>query len=152
MAEQQVHVRPGVPADAGVLADFNTRIAAETEGLALVAGVVLAGVQAVLADPGKGRYFVAELDGRPAGCLMVTREWSDWRNGDIWWIQSVYVHPDFRRRGVFTALYRTVEDQARSAGVRCLRLYMEHANHSARETYVRMGMHDSGYVVLEKTI
>ncbi|HEV8292117.1 MAG TPA: GNAT family N-acetyltransferase, partial [Tepidisphaeraceae bacterium] len=91
-----------------------------------------------------------EIGGSIVGCLLITHEWSDWRNGDIWWIQSVYVQADFRRRGVFSALYRHVEKVAAAAGAVGLRLYMEEENGTAQATYERMGMQVTHYRVLER--
>ena len=143
-------IRPATKADVTVLADFNMRIAKETENLALDPNVITAGVAAIFQKEERGAYFVAEVAGQVAGCLMITHEWSDWRNGDIWWIQSVYVHPDFRRRGVFSALYRHVEKAARAAGAVGIRLYMEEANKAAQATYERLGMKLGHYRVLEQ--
>jgi GNAT superfamily N-acetyltransferase len=143
-------IRPGVAADAPVVAEFNRLLAWESEHKALDPQVLAAGVAAALADPDRARYFVAEEDGSVLGQLMLTREWSDWRNGWIWWIQSVYVRADARRRGVFRGLYEHVRRTARAEGVVGLRLYVEQDNHAARETYRRMGMQASGYLVLEE--
>src|SRR4051812_6667115 len=107
-------VRPARPDDAATIVDYNAAMALETERLTLDRAVLSRGVRAVIADPGKARYFVGEIDGRVAGMLMLTLEWSDWRDGEIWWIQSVYVHPDFRRAGVFKTIYRHVEQLARA--------------------------------------
>ena len=142
-------IRPGHPSDAQILADFNIRMALETESLHLNPAIILPGVQAVLNDPAKGLYFVAEVAGQVAGQLMITREWSDWRNSDIWWIQSVYVHSDHRRRGVFKALYRHAEAEAKKQGVQVLRLYVEQHNQSAQSTYKSLGMHLSHYLVMQ---
>lgn len=144
-----ITIRPGIPQDAARLAEFNIAMAWETESFRLDPDIILPGVQAVLEDPGKGLYFVAEVDGQIAGQLMVTREWSDWRNSDIWWIQSVYVHPDHRRRGVFKALYRHAEAQAKQHGVSVLRLYVEQHNHPAQATYQSLGMRLSHYLVMQ---
>lgn len=149
VAHADMTIRPAIAADAPVIADFNVALAAETEDSALDPTVVLAGVRAGLADVGKASYFIAELDGRSAGCCMITHEWSDWRNGDMWWLQSVYVHPDFRRRGVFAAMYRHVEQAARAAGVACIRLYVERSNERAKRTYEAMGMALTHYQVME---
>src|SRR5213592_2400384 len=124
MSDQSIRVRSATRDHAAIIADFNIRIARETEDLALDPNIIGPGVLALLDDPAKGSYFVAEVDRRVVGCLMITHEWSDWRNGDIWWIQSVYVQQDFRRRGVFSSLYRHVEREARSAGAVGIRLYM----------------------------
>ena len=133
-------------------------MAQETEGKTLQPDTVRAGIEAGLADPAKARYFIAMHDalagadtiGVPAGTLMLTREWSDWRNGDWWWIQSVYVVPEFRRHGVFAALYRHVEALARATpDVVGLRLYVERDNAGAQAVYERLGMRDAGYRILE---
>ena len=155
---QAPRVRAAIAADAPWLAACALAMAQETEAKALSADTVRAGIQAGLADPGKARYFVAMHDARagadmlgvPAGTLMLTREWSDRRNGDWWWIQSVYVEPEFRRHGVFAALYAHVEALARATpGVIGLRLYVERDNAAAQAAYVRLGMRDAGYRILE---
>jgi GNAT superfamily N-acetyltransferase len=143
-------IRVARPDDAPVIVEFNAAIARETEGRELDRALLGPGVAALLADPAKGRYFVAELDGAVVGQTMVTWEWSDWRNGTFWWIQSVYVAPAHRRQGVFGALYRHVYDAARGdPGVCGVRLYMEHHNERARRVYLALGMQASGYEVLE---
>ncbi len=147
---QDVTVRPARMDDEAFLAEGNRRIAAETEELALDSDTVLAGVRAALEDLHKALYFVAEVDGRPAGMLMLTHEWSDWRNGDIWWIQSVYVFPEFRRGGVFRALYQHVSRLARESGVAGIRLYVEQENHAAIRTYTSLGMERARYAVMEQ--
>jgi ribosomal protein S18 acetylase RimI-like enzyme len=151
-------IRAAAATDAAWLAQCALALAQETEGKALDPATVRAGIEAGVADPGKARYFVAMHDARagadtlgiPAGTLMLTREWSDWRNGHWWWIQSVYVMPEFRRHGVFAALYRHVEALARAApDVIGLRLYVEHDNTAAQAVYARLGMRDAGYRILE---
>jgi len=145
-----MQIRDATLVDQSIIADFNSRMAAETEGRPLDANLIGPGVAALLADPAKGRYWVAEIDGRIAGQLMVTYEWSDWRNGMLWWIQSVYVHADYRRQGVFSALYKHVESLARSDEEACgIRLYVETDNQQARLTYRSLGMSEPGYVVME---
>lgn len=144
-------IRPAIPADAPVLVEYNRRLAEETEGKALDQALLRPGVERALADPAKGRYFVGQEDGEVLGQMMVTYEWSDWRNGWIWWIQSVYVRPDARRKGVFKALYNHVYRTAKeSADVIGLRLYVERDNHGAQKTYVRLGMEVTEYLVLER--
>ena len=125
-------------------------MAQETEGLALDADVVRPGVAAVLADDALGFYLVAEVDGQAAGQLMVTYEWSDWRNGLFWWIQSVYVRLEFRRRGVYSALHRHVAQAAREAGGVCgIRLYVEQDNTIAQQVYESLEMHRTRYQMYE---
>ena len=133
-----------------IIAEFNLLLAKETEGLHLDPPRVNAGVAALLADPSKGIYYLAEVKGTIAGQLMITYEWSDWRNGMIWWLQSVYVRRDFRRKGVFRELFRHLQDLARSQDEVCtLRLYMHSENHTARSSYEKLGMSRTQYEVFE---
>lgn len=144
-------IRPPSAADLAVIVDFNLRLARESEGKALDPAVLTRGVQKVLDDPARASYFLAEQAGRVVGQLMITLEWSDWRDGWIWWIQSVYVHPDARRAGVFRALFdHVVAEGLRRGDVVGLRLYVENANAAAQATYRRLGMKDAGYFVLER--
>jgi GNAT superfamily N-acetyltransferase len=148
--EPLLAVRDAAASDRELLVAFNASMARETEGLELDLGRLASGVAAALADTGRGRYLVAELEGRAAGCLLITREWSDWRDGWVWWIQSVYVDPDSRRRGVYTALHRAVLERARAAGdVVGLRLYVERGNVRAQTTYEKLGMRASHYRLYE---
>jgi GNAT superfamily N-acetyltransferase len=133
-----------------VVAEFNLRLAEESEGIRLVPECVAKGVAAILADATKGLYFVAEARGQVVGQVMITYEWSDWRNGNLWWLQSVYVRQDFRRQGVFRALFRHLQELAlKDGGVRGLRLYMHAENQRARHSYEQMGMKQTKYEVLE---
>jgi len=148
---REMRLRPAAPDDAGVIAAHNIAMAMETEGRALDPATVRAGVEAVFADPRRGFYLLAEAGGEVVGQAMVTYEWSDWRNGDFWWIQSVYVAPAFRRQGVFTRIFAAVEAAARERpGVVGLRLYVEKENTAAQETYQRLGMARSDYVFFEQ--
>ena len=144
-------IREAIADDRDWLADCAITMALETEHKQLDPDTVRAGVAAGVADPAKARYFVAvDAEGAAIGTLMLTREWSDWRNGDWWWIQSVYVVPAQRRRGVFAALYRHAEALARaSPGVIGLRLYVERDNAAAQRTYAALGMDDAGYRIFE---
>lgn len=144
-----MNVRPAKPGDTHFLVACNLAMAAETEAMTLPRERLERGVAAVFDTPHRGFYRIAERDGVPLGCLLVTREWSDWRNADFWWMQSVYVVPEARRQGVFRALYADVEAAARSAGAAGLRLYVEHDNHSAQATYVARGMRRSHYHLYE---
>jgi GNAT superfamily N-acetyltransferase len=122
----------------------------ETERRRLSPGRVRRGVRALLGNTARGAYFVAEFDGAVVGQLSITPEWSDWRNGDFWWIQSVYVTPGFRRRGVLRALFRHVHKLAKSRRDICgLRLYMHARNQRARRVYERLGMRQSDYQLFE---
>ena len=143
-------IRDACSADATSLAVFNTAIAAETENHVLDQELLANGLAAVLADPSKGRYWVAEIEDQIVGQIMVTYEYSDWRCGFIWWIQSVYVCEDQRRKGVFSALYRHVESLSRADdGVAGIRLYVEHSNKQAQDTYASLGMQMRDYRVME---
>ena len=146
-------VRTATAADVETLARWAEAMALETEGKVLDAATVRAGIAAGLADPGKARYFVAERDGRAVGTLMLTTEWSDWRNGWWWWIQSVYVAEDARRLGVFRALYDHVAVAAQATADVCgLRLYVENDNARAQATYAALGMADAHYRVFEAAL
>ncbi len=144
-------IRRATPADAPVVVEFNRLLAEESEGKTLDLKLLTPGVQAALADERKALYFVAEDDGVIVGQTMLTFEWSDWRNGWIWWIQSVYVRHEARKRGVFRALYEHIVQAARShPEVVGLRLYVEEENTAAQQTYERLGMEKTGYFVLER--
>ncbi len=145
-----VTVRGALPGDRSTITTWNLALADESEDKGLDAATLDRGVSRVLEDPSLGRYFIAEIDGRAVGQMMLTYEWSDWRNGLFWWIQSVYVVPDARKAGVFTALYRHVESLARTDSAVCgLRLYVHDSNARAIEVYRRLGMHDGHYRVME---
>ena len=145
-----ISIRNAAMTDAAIIASNNSLMAEETEGRTLDPDIIGPGVAALLADPGRGRYWVAEAAGQIVGQLMVTYEWSDWRNGTLWWIQSVYIAPDFRRQGVFSALYHHVESLAAAEPDVCgLRLYVEDNNHRAQRTYEALGMVKPSYVVME---
>jgi ribosomal protein S18 acetylase RimI-like enzyme len=145
-----LRIRRAELADAATIARFNAAMARETEHLELDAERLLQGVEAVLVDDSKGFYLVCEQGGSVRGQMMITYEWSDWRNAVFWWIQSVYVEPAWRRKGVFRSLYRHALDQARAQGGVCgLRLYVEAANDGARRTYERLGMNKAAYEMFE---
>ncbi len=128
-------------------------MAQETEGLALDRHCLETGVKELLRDPAKGVYYLAEVDGEVVGQVMITYEWSDWRNGNLWWFQSVYVRQDFRQQGIFSALFNHVEKLARSLPEVCgLRLYMHEDNARARRSYQRLGMMPTRYIVFDKAL
>ena len=142
--------RNATPGDIEAIVAFQLAMAQETEDLRLDREVCSAGVAAVFKDAARGQFFVGERDGAVVGSAMITYEWSDWRNGVVWWIQSVYVVPRARRHGVFRRLYSHIEQLARDSKVACgLRLYVESANAAAQRTYARCGMVDTGYKVME---
>ena len=145
-----VLIRDATPADTEIIAGFNMAMAAETEDRALDGAKINAGVAALLADREKGRYWVATDDDAVVGQIMTTYEWSDWRNGSMWWIQSVYVAETHRGRGVFKGLFRHVETLAREdKECRGLRLYVERDNTRAQQVYRALGMVTPGYRVME---
>ena len=150
MNEQGVTIRPATADDVETLVGFNKAMACETEGVELDVERLRAGTEAVFADPTRGFYRIAEIDGRAVGSLLITTEWSDWRNGTFWWIQSVFVDPQFRRRGVFRSLYGHVVREARETADCCgVRLYVERANRRAKQTYAALGMAPCGYDMYE---
>ena len=137
--------------DIAFLVDCNAAMALETEQRSLDPEVLAQGVAAVFEHPERGFYLIAERAGAAVGCLLITPEWSDWRNGDWWWLQSVYVLPAARRGGVFRALYAEVERHALGAAhVVGLRLYVEQDNARAQATYAALGMHVSAYRLFER--
>lgn len=143
-------IREAIKSDIPVLASFNQALAKETEGIHLNPETLTSGISNAL-NREECHYFVAELNGEIVGQTMITYEWSDWRNGIMWWIQSVFVAPDNRGKGVFRALYGHVEKLARNhPDVKALRLYVMQNNLSGKKTYKSLGMIDSGYVVYEK--
>jgi GNAT superfamily N-acetyltransferase len=143
-------IRRALPSDAARVVDWNTRLAVETEDVVLDPSILGPGVAAALADPARALYWIAEVDGVPAGQVMVTFEWSDWRNGFHWWLQSVYVEAPFRGRGVFRALLDNLAAEAKAAGAVGLRLYVYDANAAAQEVYAKLGFRDAHYRVLER--
>jgi GNAT superfamily N-acetyltransferase len=143
-------IRDAVPADAPVIVDFQIRMARETEGIELDRETCRQGVAAVFADPSRGRYFVAERDGTVVASLMTTWEWSDWRNGTVWWIQSVFVVPELRGQGIYRRLYEHVQQLVRNRDdVRGIRLYVDVRNARAQEVYTRLGMNGDHYRLFE---
>lgn len=143
-------IRAATLQDLATIVEFNQRLAHETENRRLQPDVLRAGVEHALRHADVARYFVAAWDGETVGQMMLTYEWSDWRNGLFWWIQSVYVQSEFRSRGVFRRLYQHVAELASSTpGVCGLRLYVEAHNSAALATYHKMGMQPSGHLVYE---
>ena len=145
-----INVRRGVTSDLETITGFNAAMAQETEGKTLDLDCLRSGVSAVLSDEGLGFYLVAEIAGQVVGQLMVTTEWSDWRNAHFWWIQSVYVEPGFRRQGVYRSLDQQVKDEALNLpGVCGLRLYVDRDNHVAQAVYAGLEMQHSNYDMYE---
>jgi predicted GNAT family acetyltransferase len=142
--------REAASADCDRIVDFQLAMAWETEQLRLDRQVCTEGVMAVLRDVTLGRYFVAELDNEVIASTLITHEWSDWRNGLVWWIQSVYVTPAARRKGIYAGLYRHVQSLANGdPRIRGIRLYVDRRNTAAQEVYTRIGMNGEHYRVFE---
>jgi GNAT superfamily N-acetyltransferase len=150
LADGGLQIRAAEWSDAAAIVDFQLRMARETESLELDRATLDRGVEAVFADPGKGAYWVAERDGGVVGSLLTTFEWSDWRDGVVLWIQSVYVTSEERGRGVYRALYervkRQVEESDRFKGIR---LYVDRRNAAAQRVYERLGMSREHYELFE---
>lgn len=144
-------IRQATSQDAEELAEFNVNMARETEGLELKPEVIAAGVRAMIENPQMGFYLVVELDNGIQASLMVTTEWSDWRNGIFWWIQSVYVRPQYRRQGLYRELYARVKELAEQDSSVCgFRLYVERDNSAAQQTYRSLGMTETEYRIFEE--
>jgi ribosomal protein S18 acetylase RimI-like enzyme len=153
MADTPITVRAAQRSDIDTLVEFNAAMAMETESKTLPRDMLRAGMTALFDEPRRGFYRVAEIAGEIVGCLMITFEWSDWRNGDWWWLQSVYVKPEFRRHGVFRAMYDHIERAAQAApDVVGLRLYVEKENRRAQSTYASLGMTEEHYLMYRKTL
>ncbi len=151
MNEQALDVRRATMADLDTIVRFNRAMATESEGMTLDGPTVTEGVRQALADENKSLYFVAENDGQVAGQTMITTEWSDWRNGFFWWIQSVYVDQPYRRRGVFRALHAHIRDLAKAQPNVCgIRLYVYRENERAIETYRNLDMTVTDYRLCEE--
>ena len=144
-------IRRALAQDEDELARFNSSIALETEGVELIPEVIAAGVKAMIENPQMGFYLVVELDNGIQASLMVTTEWSDWRNGMFWWIQSVYVRPAYRRQGLYRELYTRVKEMAEQEPSVCgYRLYVERDNVNAQKTYQSLGMSETDYKLFEE--
>ena len=153
MENSNITIRTAVAKDAASLVAFNQAMALETEGKELDPARIDPGVAAVFADTNKGFYVVAERDDSILGGLMVTYEWSDWRNGWFWWIQSVFIRPDARGQGLYRQMYEFVRSRAAEAGNVCgFRLYVENDNEHAKKVYDAVGMHASHYLMYEEEV
>jgi ribosomal protein S18 acetylase RimI-like enzyme len=148
-----MQIRKARTEDIDSLIGFNEAMALETEGKKLYTGTLRKGVEAVFDDPQKGFYLVAEDKGRAIGGLMVTFEWSDWRNAWFWWIQSVYVNPEYRGKRIYSQLYDFVKKEASAAGNVCgFRLYVEKENAHAQRVYEKVGMEETYYLMYEEKL
>ena len=144
-----ISVRKAKKEDADLIIGFQLTMAMETEGLALNKATLSAGVRAVFENISKGQYYVAESGGSIVASLLITYEWSDWRNADVWWFQSVYVIPEYRRKGIFRIMYDHIKHEAQKYGIAGLRLYVESNNQPAIKTYEAMGMSSEHYKMYE---
>lgn len=143
------HIRKAIPSDAGEITSFQQKMAWETEKLALDPSTVADGVKAVFDNADRGLYWVTEEQGKVVASLLITYEWSDWRNANVWWIQSVYVLPEHRRSGIFRKMYEHIKEEARKEGIPGLRLYVETNNTRAQKTYEALGMKCEHYRLYE---
>ena len=146
-------IRPALSQDAEELAEFNINMARETEGIELIPEVITTGVRKLIDNPHHGFYLVVELDNGIQASLMITTEWSDWRNGVFWWVQSVYVRPAYRRQGLYRELYARVKELAEQDPAVCgYRLYVERDNVGAHKTYESQGMIETEYKMYEELL
>ena len=150
--EKIIDIVAGSEGDFALIAQFQVDMAMESEGLTLDAEKVLNGVSAVMKDNSKGKYLVARLDEHIIASLMITREWSDWNCEWYWWIQSVYVLPSYRGKGIFSAMYSKVKEMAREEGVAQIRLYVDKENIKARNVYQRLGMNECHYLMYDDIV
>jgi GNAT superfamily N-acetyltransferase len=142
-------VRKAEPSDAPSIIDFQLKMALETEKINLVHELVAKGVDAVFRDQSKGQYYVADSDNKVIASLLITYEWSDWRNCSVWWIQSVFVVPEYRRGGIFREMYNHIKQLAEEQDIAGLRLYVETKNSKAQKTYEALGMNSEHYAFYE---
>lgn len=142
-------IRRATKSDAASIADFQIAMAMETESKSLAANVVVPAVESVFDSPTKGHYYVADIGGEVVGCLLITFEWSDWRNSNIWYIQSVFVAQPHRGKGIFKSLYQEVMHEARENDVMYVRLYVEKENARAQKTYEALGMQQLPYLMYD---
>ena len=145
-------VQRGEVCDIESIVKFQLDMAMESEGCLLDTEKVTKGVTAAMHDESKGIYWVAKVAGKVIGSLMLTREWSDWNNEWYWWVQSVYVKPEYRKHGVYRAMYTALKEEARACHVSQIRLYVDKTNFSAQKVYHQLGMHESHYLMFEENI
>ena len=145
-------VSTGTTEDIQAIAQFQVDMALESEGTVLDIQTVLPGVTAAMNDPQKGTYIVARANGEAISSLMLTREWSDWTNRWYWWIQSVYVKPEYRGKGAYKAMYEKIKEMAQQQGVTQIRLYVDKTNVRAQQVYKKLGMDECHYLMYEEVI
>ena len=147
-----MNISTGTHNDIEAISGFQIAMALESEGAVLDPEKVHNGVTAVMEDESKGRYIVARIEGRPVASLMITREWSDWNSSWYWWIQSVYVTPEYRGQGIFRAMYTRVIEIAKEQNVAQVRLYVDRHNTDAQQVYQKLGMEECHYLMYETTV
>ena len=145
-------VTVGTVEDIKDIAQFQVDMALESEGTILDIQTVLPGVTAAMNDPQKGTYIVSKADSKTIGSLMLTREWSDWTNRWYWWIQSVFVTPEYRGKGAYRAMYEKIKKMAKEQGVNQIRLYVDKTNYRAQEVYKKLGMDECHYLMYEEVL
>ena len=147
----QISIREGSISDTPTIAKFQTQMALETESKILKESTIRQGVESVLKCPNKGFYIIAETDSQIIGSLLVTFEWSDWRNGWFFWIQSVFVDAKYRRQGVYRVMHSEVIRRTKASGNCCgIRLYVEKDNRNAQKVYKTLGMYETDYYLYEE--
>ena len=144
-----ITIRKAKPSDAASIIDFQQKMAWETEQMVLADEIVTKGVENLFKESSRGEYFVAESEDKVVASLLITYEWSDWRNKNVWWFQSVYVLPSFRRKGIFRSMYAYIKEEAEKQDVAGLRLYVETKNFTAQKTYESLGMKSEHYRMYE---
>lgn len=150
MSINDLQIQPATISDISAIAQFNIDLAFETESIQLADDIVFEGVKTVIENPEHGFYLIARNQSSPVASLLITYEWSDWRNGQIWWIQSVFVIDEWRRLGVFNMLYQEISKKANKAKHVCgIRLYVDNYNNAAKEVYRRIGMRETNYRLFE---
>ncbi len=142
-------IRKATPSDSEIIIDFQQKMAWETEQMTLAPEIINKGVNAVFEDPSRGQYWVAEDDDKIIASLLITYEWSDWRNCNVWWVQSVYVLPEKRRTGIFRSMFQHIKNEGKREGIAGLRLYVETNNSPAQSTYEALGMTSIHYRMFE---
>jgi GNAT superfamily N-acetyltransferase len=142
-------IRKATSDDASVIIDFQQKMAWETEKMHLMTETISKGVNAVFSDSSRGQYWVAEDNNIVIASLLITYEWSDWRNANVWWFQSVYVLPEYRRTGIFRSMYQHIKNEAEKEKIAGLRLYVETNNITAQNTYENLGMKSLHYKMYE---
>ena len=152
MSNNRYEITVGTNNDINAIAAFQVAMAMESEGTTLDLERVTRGVTMAMADEAKGKYIVARIDRKAVGSLMLTREWSDWNCQWYWWIQSVYVEPQHRKKGVYKAMYSKVKQMAQAENVSQVRLYVDKTNTSAQQAYQRLGMDETHYLIYEEVI